>query len=574
MSHLRTRLSLAAAFAAALLLPFCSPVHASAAPTPAPTAQAFGSGKPLPLRGRVLLQKLREHFPRMPVITQRKALAVITDFSNAKLEDWTGPGFNDTGDIRATLDLMETHWAWLSHGREDIDWDIIRVTLPVPLAPDAFGGWPEFRNTVAALVRAQVDIADYDANRDGIIDSVWVIASSQGQEFDYLIGGTSSNGGVNLFVDTQANLAVTSNAYGNFNHELAHTFGVPDLYGEFDTQHYLTLMSDSWPVPPQDFTAYERTLLGWAQPRLLGAGTHRVELRVATRSFDVVRIDTGRPGEFFLIEYRRRPDEGFSSVAPPYDGLTVFHLQEGSNQNVDPPLMKLEPADGQINPNQAPDLTDFFYPGNPAMELPYRLHSYFAGLPVAEITNVQWAGSDRIAVDIRVLPALAPVLGNLLVRNRLENPSFERGDGSGGPAAWFPDAFFFGTSIFDWDSGTAFRGQRSASITSPTPNDARWIQTYGNLVPGRGYQFCGRLRGRDVATTPFATIGANVSVLGGFELSRSLSGTFDWTQACVVHEAATPTATYACRLGFYGSEVRGKLWCDDMSLVPLRSAFP
>jgi hypothetical protein len=324
-------------------------------------------------------------------------------------------------------------------------------------------------------------------------------------------------------------------------------------------------------VPPQDFTAFERTQLGWATPRRLSPGTHTVTLRRATESFDSVRIDTGRPGEYFLIEYRQRPDSGFASVAPPYDGLAVYHLLEGSNQNIDPPLMKLEPADGQIATNQAPDLTDFFFPENGTMQLPLVLRSYFAGVPVARIERVQRASHNRMAFEVKVLPSLPASLASLLLRNRLENPSFE--SGAVLPTAWTPEEFA-GPSLFRWEEGTAYRGQRSVSITSPTPNDARWIQTFSDLTPGRAYQFCGRLRGQGISGGVDALIGANVSVLGGFELSRTFSGTFDWTPACVVHEAQLHTANYACRLGFYGSLVTGKLWCDAMSLVPLRSAFP
>ena len=61
--------------------------------------------------------------------------------------------------------------------------------------------------------------------------------------------------------------------------------------------------------------------------------------------------------------------------------------------------------------------------------------------------------------------------------------------------------------------------------------------------------------------------------MGGFVASESYSGTFDWTRTCVIFQAETSAVTAACRLGFYGSTVTGRLWCDDMSLAPLNGAF-
>lgn len=524
----------------------------------------FGSGNP-----RALIRKQLERLPLVPMVTRRRALAVITDYADTRLEDWTGAGFNSTGEVRDTLDEMEAHWEWLSHGKENMDWDIIRVTLPVNRSAGAYPGWFEFRDAVAAQIRQQVDISRYDANHDGVIDSAWVIVANQGDDYDYLIGGSSSNAGVNLFVDGQASLSVRVDAYGNFNHELGHTLGLPDLYGPYDTLHYLTLMSDSWPVPPNDFTAYERSLLGWLTPRTLAPGSHTITLRNASRRFEAVRIPTGREGEYFLVEYRKRPDSGFGSSAPFYNGLAIYHVLENSSQWIDPPLLKLVPADGQIAPDQPPQLTDFAYPGNPFQAQPLLLRSHFGGVPVAALDKVRWDG-DALRFDLKVLPPLTEPLASLVLRNRLQNPSFEQGGSL--PTDWTSDAYNPG-ALFARDRNVATAGRYSARLISPGPNDARWTQSPGNLVPGQAYQFCGSLRGRDIETSPSALVGANVSVLGGFERSRSLAGDFDWTPACVVFQPQTTSATLACRLGFYGSVVTGKLWCDRMTLYPLRSAF-
>jgi hypothetical protein len=498
-------------------------------------------------------------------VHRRRGLAVIADFADTRLENWQGEGINSVDKLSGLLRKMEEHWAWLSRGQEKFQWDIIRITLPVTLRPDAYANWLEYRDAVGALIRQQVDVSKYDADHDGVIDSAWIIASNQGMDYGYLIGGTSSNAGVTLFVDPQNSLSVVSEAIGNFNHEVTHAVGdVPDLYGDYDTLHYLTLLSDSWTLPPQDLTAYERMLLGWVEPRPLRRGSQNVRLSSSSQRMDAVRIETSRPSEYFLIEYRRRPDTGFGSNAPPYNGLAVYHVLEGSNQWSDPPLLKLEAADGAIAPNASPALSDFLFPDNLAMQRPLVLRSYFDDQEVFRLDNLYRTGEDGLGFNAQVAPYVQP-------NNLLTNGSFEQGQ-NGAPDAWIANAFAE-SSVFSWDKRVGRKGQLSVSITSASPNDAAWTQTVSNLVPGQAYQLCGWVRGENIAIASDAQVGANVSVLGGFVRSESLSGTFDWKQACVIFRPVDTSAALACRIGFYGSTVTGKLWCDDMTLEPLKSAF-
>lgn len=516
----------------------------------------FGSGAPTSL-----VHKNHFRGSKIPRVAHRRGLAVIADFSDAKLENWQGDGIHNVSELNSQLRKMEEHWAWLSRGQETFQWDVIRITLPVPLQADAYSGWDTYRNAVGALARQQVDVSKYDANHDGVIDTAWIIASNQGMNFDYLIGGTSSNGGANSFVDSQSGLSITSGATGNFNHEVAHTLGVPDLYGDYETFHYLTVMSDSWALPPQDFTAYERTLMGWLTPRVLDRGSQNVHLSSSANKMEAVRIDTSRPSEYFLIEYRRRPDSGFGSNAPPYNGLAVYHVFEGSNQWEDPPLMKLEAADGVIAPNDVPELTDFLFLDNPVMKRPLVLRSYFGGDEVFRIDNLYRTGGDGLGFNVLVAPRGQP-------HNILTNASFELGQNAV-PDAWETNAWE-PTSVFARDTQVVRDGRQSVSITSPSPNDAAWIQTIPNLVPGQAYQYCGWVRGENI---PGPQGGANVSILGGFVASESVSGTFDWKQVCVTFRPETPSTTLACRLGFYANTVTGKMWCDGLTLEVLKSAF-
>lgn len=502
---------------------------------------------------------------KSPHVLHRRGLAVVADFANTRLEDWQGDGFNNTEEIASQLRQMSDHWAWLSRGKESFHWDIIRVTLPDPAGPTTYSSWWDYRNAVAAQIRRQVDVSRYDGNKDGIIDSAWIISSNVGMAYDYLIGGMSQHMGVNMFVDAQDSGSVIAGATGNYNHEVGHTLGLPDLYGPYQSLHYLTLMSDSWELPPADFTAYERSMLGWLVPDVLKRGSQNVRLSSRPDRMDALRINTSRPSEYFLIEYRRRPDSGYGSVAPPYNGLAIYHVLEGSSQQIDPPLVKLEAADGYIEPDGFPQLNDFLSPANPDMRMPLIVRSYFDGQEVFRIDNLYMSGQNAIGFHIQTAETPSPI------NNLLLNPSFETAQ-AGDPQAWAREAWQ-PTSDLAWDATVSRTGQSSASITSTSPNDSRWLQTVTNLIPGQAYQFCGWVRGENISTGADAPVGANLSLMGQDGRSEDLTGTFDWKQLCVTFRAQQSSATLACRMGFYGSTVTGKMWCDDMTVERLRSAF-
>jgi hypothetical protein len=498
-----------------------------------------------------------------PSVARRRGLAVVTDFANARLEDWTGAGFTIFGQIRDQLELMEAHWAWLSRGRESFTWDIIRVTLPVELRPDAFAHGGEFRNAVAALITKKVDVAKYDANDDGVIDTAWVIPSSASYpDCSFITGGATGNPGVAMFVDGQGSASIKGGHTGNFNHEVGHTTGLPDLYGAYSTLSYLSLMDYSWAKPANDFSAHKRMLLGWVKPQVIGKTTQGIRLSRPSDRMQAIRTPGARQSEYFLIEYRRRPTTGYGSAAPvANDGLTVLHILEGSAQSLDPPLLKLEPADGRIAPKTAPTQADFFYPGNAAMRLPAVFRSYFGGGEVFRMSRLKRTDGGGLVFDIVIAPKRS-------YANLLANSSFERGSTS--PTGWTSSAYQ-PSAVFGLDAGIARTGKRSANISAPAPNDAWWEQQVSGLQPGKKYALCGWLRGGGIM--PKAATGANVSVVGGFVASQGRTGTFDWTESCVAFEPETADIRVTCRLGFFGSTVTGKLWCDDMALTEISSAF-
>lgn len=513
--------------------------------------------------GDVNLNYVDVRSPAQPVKV-RKGLVVLADFQNQRIEDYTGQGVRSEADARNAVEKVRSHWSWLSHGTEDYQWDLVRVTLPVSYSDTAYPDAGAFRDTVVNLTRAKIDASKYDSNNDGVIDAIWVIPATKGAAPSYVDGGTSRNAGAGIFVDQQGSGSLQQGLFGNFTHELGHCMNLPDLYGDFSTIRYLSLMHESAPLPGQDFTAWERQRLGWSQPRVVSTSTTGIVLRNSNVSFDSVKIPGVVADEYFLIEYTDRPDTGYGSGgAFDHNGLAVYHVLETSSRFQNPPQLKLEPADGAIVPNEEAQTNDFLYPGHPNAGSPMILKSYVGGGEVFRIQNLAWVGST-LRFDVTVAAAATPT-------NLLPNASLEQGTTT--PTGWTNSAWN-GNSTFNWVSGVAKTGTRSISIVSSGPNDARWSEDLNNLVVGNNYVACGQLRGQNVLTAPDASVGANVFAGNGFSHSDSLSGSFDWKQSCVTFTADASTMPIGCRLGYYGSTVSGSIWCDDFAVYNLLKAFP
>jgi hypothetical protein len=239
---------------------------------------------------------------------------------------------------------------------------------------------------------------------------------------------------------------------------------------------------------------------------------------------------------------------------------------EDSGQWTNPPLLKLEPADGQITPDVLPQLSDLVYPGNPSA--PLQVGTYFGTQTVFRIENVRWAAGG-IQFDVVIVNTTTPASPNLLAGM---DPGFESGT-----AGWTTNAWKQGVSTFSWASIGAGGSTHSLGIASlSTDNDARWSRTMSSLTVGQSYLFCGWVKGVGITPYASATSGANLTVLNGPDDYPSVGGglgTYDFTKYCLTFQAKATSVELWCRLGNFGSTVMGTGYCDDLSLSTIRSAF-
>lgn len=313
---------------------------------------------------------------RHDLAARHHAVAVIADFADAHLEDWTGPGVNSVADVQARLAAASADWSRLSHGRETLTWQIVRVQLDRPLADGAFANAAEVRDEVVRLARPQLRGHDK-------VDAFWIVAADRGHAPAFLAGGED------VLVDAQDASPLAAGSTAHLAHELARARGVPVLAPLGD----LSIMASTFPAPPADFSAYERVQLGWVAPERVGPGCHRVVVPDASRQLAALEIPGANAGEYFLLEHRRRPTTGFDLVVgAAFDGVAIYHVREHAELPV-----ALESARGLATANPAPG--DLIFPDNAAMTLPRVLRAE-SGDEVARIDAVRARDDGSLVIDV------------------------------------------------------------------------------------------------------------------------------------------------------------------------------
>lgn len=149
--------------------------------------------------------------------------------------------------------------------------------------------------------------------------------------------------------------------------------------------------------------------------------------------------------------------------------------------------------------------------------------------------------------------------------NLLVNGSFENGDKS-----WTLRSWRSNRDALSIDPAKGKSGKASVLLRSSTADDAMLWQKVA-VKPKTRYLCCGWVRTEDVAVAEKGgSMGANLSVWGGYEASKSLVGTKDWTyQALVFGSGDRTEVEVGGRLGHHGSTATGAAWFDDLVLIEI-----
>jgi len=505
-----------------------------------------------------------------------RGIGVIADFADVALEDYHFPDFIDFAvrneeQVREALDDMSEHWRWMSQGKSIFKWDIIRITLDESLTSDAFPNSFEYRNAVVRKVLEKVYVSDYDSDSDGLIDSLFIIAASDGSEHDFMGWlHASQNLQARVFADFQDSPSWRGRHIGNFNHEVGHNLGLPDQVSDIGNLNDLTLMANSWSRPPTGFSAWEKYKLGWLEPQVITSNTAGVVLYPAEDHLEAVLIPTAQVSEYFLIEYRKRPDVGFgSAAAADYDGLAIYHVSElAPDANNWQRRIRLEPPGGENNWGFTPDVSDFWYPGNPIAPASYQGSPFYNQANViVEVHSLRFTDDGGMSFDVNVFDVGFPPGSN---PDPIPNGDFEAGCGDQ-PELWTADSYSMENALMTWEANVGVGGSHCIRIENTSPNDSRYIQTVNGLKAGMSYKITGMLKVLSIDMSG-ASIGASISLLGYDDWSTWIhsepinSVTSDWRLVELTFVAGSESAVIACRLGHFWNDVTGVVLCDDFKI--------
>lgn len=186
-----------------------------------------------------------------------------------------------------------------------------------------------------------------DADNDGYVDNVcfiikgtttawstllWPHMSSMGSSGPLLAGKKVA--GYNFQLESMAQVSVLC-------HEMLHTLGAPDTYRYYSPDAITPV--GRWDImastsnPPQHPGAYLRSrYLTWigSIPRITASGRYSLK-PVSLAPGRCYRIDSPNPGEFFLLEYRRKTSIFENSL--PGEGLLVTRIDSLISGNASGP---------------------------------------------------------------------------------------------------------------------------------------------------------------------------------------------------------------------------------------------
>jgi hypothetical protein len=124
------------------------------------------------------------------------------------------------------------------------------------------------------------------------------------------------------------------------------------------------------------------------------------------------------------------------------------------------------------------------------------------------------------------------------------------------------------TKAVQIDSNEAKVGRQSAVFRPTEPDDVMFTQVVA-VKPKTRYLFYGWAKTQDIVVEKGqVNRGATLSLWGGFESSRSLSASNDWTYLELVFDSGERTSVeVGARLGHHGSRATGTAWFDDLCLI-------
>ena len=282
---------------------------------------------------------------------KKKGLIILVNFTDKKFS-FTRNDFNALANEKGynknnAKGSVSDYFREQSYGKFELEFDVVG---PYNLSKDmAYYGKNDEKDEdvlpgtmiteAVKLADKDVNFADYDWNRDGEVDQVYIIyagySEEQGgpaytiysHEWDlesakyYNYGGEGALLLDNVWINTYACSSELKDykgkkmcGIGTICHEFSHCLGFPDLY---DTGNNNAFGMSTWSIMdygsyndeghrPCGYTSYERWLAGWLEPVELSATTTVTDMKPITEAPEAYIIyNDANHDEYYLLENRQ-----------------------------------------------------------------------------------------------------------------------------------------------------------------------------------------------------------------------------------------------------------------------------
>ena len=246
-----------------------------------------------------------------------------------------------------------------SYGALEVNTTVVGwLTLPNPKSSYPFNknNQAQMNNTLESLIRDAlsllpegINLADFDNDKDGVLDGLAIIHQGEGQETsgssadiwsmsydmpDHTVQGIKIG---SCTIQPETTNGKMSNI-GVITHEFGHNLGAPDFYDIAQNQGSKTypttgkwdLMAEgSWngnnADSPAGFNPWQKLMYGWITPVELTADCKVTDMPAAHASNVCYKIPTSEPGEYFMVENRQ--NRSFDAGLPGH-GMLVYYVNE------------------------------------------------------------------------------------------------------------------------------------------------------------------------------------------------------------------------------------------------------
>lgn len=302
---------------------------------------------------------------RTPIVGKRKALVILMAFKDLDFHKQHADFdalFNTIGyQIDGAIGSVRDYFLWASYGQLDFTCDILgpyTASNTMNYYGENIGINGQDRNPLALfkeaikLVAEEINLADYDSDKDGYVDNIHIIFSGYGEEsgaspsaiwshemtFDEITMQGMKINKYSCAPELRGNSGEGISRIGPHCHEMGHALGAMDYYdtdyaigGYYEgTGDWDIMASGSWNnegIAPANFNPYVRCYdFGWTNVQILPDNQSAILYPSNEKKDEIYRLNTSVEDEFYLIENRSKSS---FDEAIPGEGLLIYHIGAG-----------------------------------------------------------------------------------------------------------------------------------------------------------------------------------------------------------------------------------------------------